>query len=130
MRVFVTILALFVGIMASNHIILMFMVGGMVRATNAEDGAMAGIAMLFFWGVATAASYPRPRMAIAPFVVAALIGIGGGQSTSFRDLTLWGVASMALALLSVFSVREMDQVSQTNAQRNTSPQIFRPKEEG
>jgi hypothetical protein len=47
-----------------------------------------------------------PLVSLAAFVLAGLLGLAGGGTTSFGDLAIWGVASLILAVFSFFGWRE------------------------
>ena len=48
-----------------------------------------------------------PRVAMVVFSVAALAGFAAGSSTSYKDMTIWGVLSLVLAVMSYFGGREL-----------------------
>jgi membrane protein implicated in regulation of membrane protease activity len=45
-------------------------------------------------------------VSVPAFFFAGIIGLAGGASTSFSDLTIWGGVSLILAVLSYFGWRE------------------------
>jgi hypothetical protein len=47
-----------------------------------------------------------PFVSVLAFFFAGIIGLAGGASTSFGDLTIWGVVSLILTVLSYFGWRE------------------------
>jgi hypothetical protein len=47
-----------------------------------------------------------PLVSLIAFFFAGVFGLAGGASTSFGDLTIWGVVSLILAVLSYFGWRE------------------------
>jgi uncharacterized membrane protein len=47
-----------------------------------------------------------PFVSVLAFFFAGIIGLAGGASTSFGDLTIWGVVSLVLTVLSYFGWRE------------------------
>lgn len=72
---------------------------------SAEGGALGVlIAILFLLGAAFVMVYPL--VSLFCFVVAGLTGLAGGSSTSFSDLTIWGIVALILATLSFLGVRE------------------------
>lgn len=86
------------------------MVGGSVTEdTGMSGGGAAGIiiALLFVLGAAFAIGLPR--VSLVMFGLAAMIGLGVGASTPFKDMTIWGIISAVLAVLSYFGVRELSK---------------------
>jgi len=81
-----------------------------------QGGALGTlIALLFLVGGAFALAFPLASLVV--FVLAALVGIGGGSSSSFTDLTYWGWVSLALAVLSYFGCREKRKRRSESASR-------------
>lgn len=83
----------------------------MLEDTATADAAALGvlIALLFLVGVAFAIGLPT--VSLESFLLAALIGVLGGTSSSFTDLTYWGVVALILAVLSYFGRREKRRAS-------------------
>jgi hypothetical protein len=72
---------------------------------NTQGGAI-GILMALLFLVAGAFALGFPLVSLVAFVLAGVIGIAGGSSTSFGDLAVWGWISLVLAVLSFFGWRE------------------------
>jgi hypothetical protein len=62
------------------------------------------MALLFLIGGAFALAFPV--VSLVAFVLAGIVGLSGGATTSFEDLSIWGWVSLALAVLSFFAWRE------------------------
>jgi membrane protein implicated in regulation of membrane protease activity len=62
--------------------------------------------MAFMFLVAGAFALAFPFVSVIVFFFAGMFGLAGGASTSFGDLTIWGVASLILAVFSYFGWRE------------------------
>ena len=77
-----------------------------LKTKAAEQGGPIGLfmALLFLIGGAFALAFPF--VSVLAFFLAGIIGLAGGASTSFGDLTVWGVVSLILAVLSYFGWRE------------------------
>jgi hypothetical protein len=96
-------------------LILMLVVGAQSCAVSVGDalgndpsatqGGAIGIFMAFLFLIGGAFALAFPLVSIA-FVIAGLSGLGAGASTSFSDLTIWGVVSFVLAALSFLGWRE------------------------
>ena len=91
-------------------LILMLVVGAQSCAVSvgdaAEQGGPLGILMAVLFLVGGAFALVFPMVSLISFVLAGLVGLGGGSSTSFGDLTFWGIVSLVLAAFSFFGVRE------------------------
>jgi membrane protein implicated in regulation of membrane protease activity len=62
------------------------------------------MAFLFLVGGSFALVFPL--VSLVAFVLSGILGLAGGASTSFGDLTIWGVVSLILAVFSYFGWRE------------------------
>jgi hypothetical protein len=62
------------------------------------------MALLFLVGGAFALAFPL--VSLVAFLLSGLLGLAAGASTSFSDLTIWGVVSLVPAVLSYFGWRE------------------------
>lgn len=72
---------------------------------SVEGGAL-GLLMAFLFLVGGAFALGVPVVSLVTFLLAALIGLLAGSATPFSDLTIWGIVSFALAVLSFFGIRE------------------------
>jgi hypothetical protein len=73
------------------------------------------MALLFLVGAAFAMGFPL--VSLVAFVLAGLVGLGGGATSSFTDLTIWGWVSLVLAVLSFFGWREKRRRREESASR-------------
>jgi len=75
-----------------------------------------GILVAFLYLVGGAFSFKLPRVSMVVFILAALLGLPG--SSDFKDLRIWGIVSLILAVLCYFTGRkkkakkEQDQPSE------------------
>ena len=72
----------------------------------AEQGGPIGLFMAFLFLIGGAFALAFPFVSVLAFFFAGIIGLAGGASTSFGDLTIWGVVSLILSVLSYFGWRE------------------------
>jgi hypothetical protein len=96
-------------------LILMLVVGGQSCAVSfgeaalgtkaAQQGGPIGLVMAFLFLVGGAFALAFPLVSLIAFFFAGVFGLAGA-STSFGDLTIWGVVSLILAVLSYFGWRE------------------------
>lgn len=77
-------------------------------AVNTEDdgadGAL-GVGISVIWLVACALVIPWPLVSMFLFGFGGVLGLAGGASTEFSDLTVWGIISFILALFSFLGWR-------------------------
>lgn len=79
------------------------------RETFQQAGALGlFIALLFLVGAAFAMG--KPIVSVVSFALAAFLGLVGGATTPFKDLTVWGVVSLILAGTSFLGHRELKSV--------------------
>jgi hypothetical protein len=82
-------------------------IGGALGDSNRmEQGGALGIliTLLILLGAAFALAFPM--MSLVSFALAGLLGLAAGSTTAFRDLTIWGIVSLVLAVFSFFGWRE------------------------
>ncbi|MDQ4002044.1 MAG: hypothetical protein M3283_13850 [Actinomycetota bacterium] len=84
---------------------------------SATQGGVIGIFMAFLFLIGGAFALAFPLVSFIAFVIAGLSGLGAGASTSFSDLTIWGIVSFVLAALSFFGWREKRRQREESAAR-------------
>lgn len=110
-------------------LILMLIVGAQSCAVSvgdaaletkaAEQGGPLGILMAFMFLIGGAFALVFPLVSLASFLLAGLVGVAAGSTTSFSDLTFWGIVSFILAVLSFFGWREKRRRAAESAARVT-----------
>jgi hypothetical protein len=80
--------------------------GAAFKEKAAEQGGAVGILMALLFLVGGAFALAFPLVSLVAFLLSGLLGLAAGASTSFTDLTIWGVVSLVLAVLSYFGWRE------------------------
>lgn len=122
MRIAVLIIALFLTLIVGLQSCAITAGGGMTRNTELYGAGAGGIllALLFMLGAAFVMAMPRVSMWL--FGAATLIGLGVGLSTTFKDLTIWGIVALALAVMSFFGHRELRNKATTSAPASGSVQ--------
>jgi hypothetical protein len=73
---------------------------------SAQQGGPIGLVMAFLFLVGGAFALAFPLVSLIAFFFAGVFGLAGGASTSFGDLTTWGLVSLILAVFSFFGWRE------------------------
>lgn len=97
-------------------IICMFVVGIQscfvgCGASVAEDeqlqsGSSMGIMVALLYLMAAIFITANPKITVAIFALAAALGLVAGATTDFIDMTIWGVISLILAVMSFFAARK------------------------
>src|SRR5215207_9070756 len=77
-----------------------------LQTKGAEQGGPIGQFMAFLFLIGGAFALAFPFVSVLAFFLAGIIGLAGGASTSFGDLTIWGVVSLILTVFSYFGWRE------------------------
>jgi hypothetical protein len=72
---------------------------------TAEGGAL-GLLLALLFLVGGAFAMPFPLVSFLAFLASGILGLAGGTTTAFMDLTIWGIVSLVLAVLSFLGVRE------------------------
>jgi hypothetical protein len=76
-----------------------------VYALGNEDGALGiVVALLFLLGAAFALALPRVSLVV--FAIATVLALFVYAGTSFSDMGIWALVSLALVVMSYFGVRE------------------------
>ena len=90
-----------------------------LETKSAEQGGPIGILMALLFLVGGAFVLVFPLVSLVSFVLAGIFGLAAGSTTSFSDLTLWGIVSLVLAVLSFFGWREKRRRAAESAARVT-----------
>src|SRR5215211_343390 len=77
-----------------------------LQTKAAEQGGPIGLFMAFLFLIGGAFALVFPFVSVHVFFFAGIIGLAPPASPSFGDLTIWGVVSLILAVLSYFGWRE------------------------
>ncbi|MDQ3833336.1 MAG: hypothetical protein M3315_06830 [Actinomycetota bacterium] len=81
-------------------------VGGSLSQNETTSGAAgAGFVVALLLLIGGAFAIGVPIVSAVAFVLAAVISLAAGLTSDFRDLTVWGVVCIVLAVLSFFSFR-------------------------
>jgi hypothetical protein len=110
-------------------LILMLIVGAQSCAVSIGDAALGtkaatqggflGIFMALLFLVGGAFALVFPLVSLVSFLLAAFFGLAGGATTTFSDLTFWGIVSLVLAVFSYFGWREKRKRANESAARVT-----------
>lgn len=114
MRIAAMIIALGLMLVVGLQSCAVFVGGSAIEDQATSDGGALGIfvALLFLIGAAFVLAFPLASF--IAFTLAGIVGLGGGASTEFTDLTIWGIVSFVLAVLSLLAIREKRKKSQSS----------------
>jgi hypothetical protein len=106
MRIATMIMALFLMLLVGLQSCAVSVGDEVIGEKTSQQGGPLGIFMALLFLVAGAFALAFPLVSLVAFVLAGLVGLAGGATTSFSDLSMWGWVSLALAVLSFFAWRE------------------------
>ena len=106
MRVAATILSLVLMVVVGVQSCAVYLGGSAMGEPGTAEGGALGLLVALLFLVGGAFAMPRPLVSFVAFFASGVIGLAGGATTSFADLTIWGGASLVLAGLSFLGVRE------------------------
>lgn len=99
------ILTLIVGLQSCT----LYAGGSLTRDQGIAGGGTIGIVVALLFLIGGAFAMGVPRLSTFAFGLAALLGLAVGASGTFRDLTVWGVVAILLAVMSYFGDRELQR---------------------
>ncbi len=107
MRIAVLIVTLCLVLLLGMQSCAVIVGGGMTESEELSGAGALGLLMslLFIFGAALVFGYPKVSMAI--FICAALLGWIGAAGSEFKDLYLWAWAALGLAAMSLGGAREL-----------------------
>lgn len=73
------------------------------------QGAAVGVVVTLLYLLGGALVMGLPRISVGLFGLAGLLGLGGGSTTKYHDLTVWGWIAFALAVMSFLGWRGKHQ---------------------
>jgi hypothetical protein len=91
----------------------------MLGEKASQQGGSIGILMALLFLVGGAFALALPLVSLIAFVFAGIFGLSAGATTSFSDLTIWGIVSLVLAGFSFFGWREKRKRKAQSAARVT-----------
>lgn len=98
MRIAVLVLGLILGAIMFVQTFLVYVLSGVANDAASGSASAIGLFMALLWLIAVALVLPLPLVSTIVFVLAGLLGFG--MSAQFPDLSVWGGASLVLAVLS------------------------------
>jgi hypothetical protein len=98
-RIAAMILSLALTVVVGLQSCLGTVAGGLARNEGLTQGSSVGflVACLFLLGGALA--LPTPTFSLVVFLIAGVLGVLGGATTPYGDLTIWGIAGFGIAAL-------------------------------
>lgn len=91
--------------------------GSMGHNQSTSNAAAMGFVVVFLFLIAGAFALAFPIVSLISFLLAGTIALAAGLSSTFRDLTVWGVVAFGLAIMSYFGHREKQRRRAAEQQR-------------
>jgi len=105
-RIATTILSLVLMVVVGAQSCAVYVGGSAMGQQGTAEGGALGLLVALLFLVGGAFAMALPLVAFLAFLVAGLFGLAAGATTSFTDLTIWGVVALVLAVLSLLGIRE------------------------
>jgi hypothetical protein len=93
--------------------------GSVLESEKTQQGGAVGIFVALLFLVGSAFALVFPLVSLISFLIAGVFALTAGATTDFSDLTIWGVVSLILAVLSFFGWREKRKRRAESAARVT-----------
>lgn len=90
--------------------------GAVLKEESASQGGSVGILVSFLLIIAGAFAFKLPRVAMFISGAAGILGVLAGLSTTFKDMTVWGVVALALTALNYFAARTQKKKAEKSAE--------------
>jgi hypothetical protein len=123
MRIMLTILSGFTGLILVQHADLLVRLDDLLRGGVRPDPASAWVGLIGAWALATALVYPAPRAAGWLFGGAGVFGLVVGVSNDVRVIVTWAALATGLALLTLpacWEQRAADRAERHREQREVA----------
>lgn len=106
MRLATTIISLILMLVVGLQSCTVFVGSSVLEDESAAEGGAIGVLVTLLFLIGGAFAIPFPLVSLISFLAAGLFAVAAGSTTTFTDLTIWGVTALVLALLSFLGVRE------------------------
>ncbi len=80
--------------------------GSIFGEESATQGGSVGIFVALLFLIGGAFSFGLPKVSMVIMAIAGILGIAAGQTTTYSDMTFWGVVALILAVLNFFGSRK------------------------
>lgn len=80
--------------------------GAVFDEESAAQGGGVGIFVALLYMVGGAFAFALPKVALVVMAIAGVFGIATGTTTSYKDMTVWGVIALVIAVLNFFGGRK------------------------
>lgn len=116
-RIATTVVALVLMLVIGLQSCAVYAGGSVLKEDATAQGGALGILLTLLFLVGGAFALGLPTVSLVVFVLAGLLGLLGGLTSGFPDLTIWGVVALVLAVLSYFGRREKRRLLRSRAPR-------------
>jgi hypothetical protein len=101
MRIAVLIISLFLMLILGLQSCAIFALSSIGNKTDTLGGGALGVFVAFLFLLGAAFVLKFPFISVITFGFGGLVGLAAGATTPFTDMSMWGVASLILAGLSL-----------------------------
>lgn len=99
MRLASGILSLLFGLIALGQSCLVNIGGSIVGDASTSEGGAVGLLVALLFIIGGAFAFKVPKVAMVFTGIAGFLGLAVGKTTSFSDMSLWGVVAIILTVL-------------------------------
>jgi hypothetical protein len=107
MRIATLVVTLFLMLAVGLQSCTLYGLSAIAGQQETGGGAAVGLLIAFLYLLGAAFVMGLPLISIICFTVAGLLGLAVGATTKFSDMTIWGIVSFVLALMSFLGRREL-----------------------
>ncbi len=106
MNIALGIISLVLGFIIGAQSSLVYVGSAVLSDQSTLEGSAVGLLVSLLYIFAGAFSFKLPRVALVFAALAGLLGLAVGATSDFKDMTIWGVIALIIAVLSWFTARK------------------------
>lgn len=106
MRIASGIISLILGLLVFLQSCTVGVGGAAFGEELAAQGGSAGILVALLFVIGGAFAFALPKVAMVAMVIAGILSIAIGATTTYGDMTIWGVVAIILAAMNYFGSRK------------------------
>jgi hypothetical protein len=84
--------------------------GSVFDEESTAQGGSVGILVALMYIIGGAFAFKLPKVAMVFSIIAGILGIAVGTTTPYKDMTVWGVIALILAVMEFFAGRKPQKV--------------------
>jgi hypothetical protein len=106
MKIASGIISLVFGAIILLQSVLVGVGGTVIGEEAASQGGSVGIVVALLFIIGGAFAFGLPKVAMIFSIIACIFGIAVGSTTTFKDMTIWGVLALIIAVMEYFAGRK------------------------